>query len=125
MIDDHCCRNTRLGVYALGLAGALLVMAGLVWLMRHYTEAPSVFAERSAERIQIKADFDAANAPLVENYDWQDQTRGIVRVPLERAKELMLEEWQNPAAGRSNLIARAAKAFAPLHKLPEKKNEYE
>jgi hypothetical protein len=125
MNDDNCCRNTRLGIYAIGLIGSLLVMAGLVWLMRHYTEVPSPFAARSAERMQIRAEFDAANAPLVENYDWQDQTRGIVRVPLDRAKELLLQEWQDPAVGRADLIARAARAFAPLPKPPEKKNPYE
>jgi len=125
MNDDNCCRNTRFGAYAIGLTGTLLVMAALVWLMRHYTETPSLFAERSAERVQIKAEFDAANAPVVQNYDWQDQTRGIVRIPLERAKDLVLQEWQNPAAARSNMIARAAKAFAPLPKPPEKKSEYE
>ncbi len=125
MNTDSCCRNSRLGVYAVGALGTLLVMGSLVWLMRHYTEAPPVTAQRSAERLQILAEFNAANAPLKENYDWQDQPHGIVRIPLERAKELVLEEWQNPAVGRSNLIARAAKAFAPLPKPPEKKNEYE
>ena len=125
MNTDDCCQNTRFGAYAVGLTGTFLVMAGLVWLMRHYTAAPPVFAERSAERMQIRAEFNAANAPLVENYDWQDQARGVVRIPLQRAKDLVLEEWQNPAAARSNMIARAAKAFAPLPKPPEKKNEYE
>ena len=125
MNDDNCCRNTRFGIYAIGLTGTLLVMAVLVCLMRHYTEAPPIFAERSVERMQIKTEFNLANAPLVENYDWQDQARGVVRIPLQRAKDLVLEEWQNPAAARSNMIARAAKAFAPLPKPPEKKNEYE
>ncbi len=125
MNNDDCCQQTRIGVYAVGVLGTLLVMAALVWLMRHYTETPPVFAERSAERLKIKHDFDEANAPIVNNYDWQDQTRGIVRVPLDRAKELVLEEWQNPAAGRSNLIERAAKAYAPLPKAPEKPNPYE
>ena len=45
-----------------------------------------------------------------------------MRVPVERAKELILQEWQNPAAGRSNLVARAAKAFAPA---AAAKNPYE
>jgi hypothetical protein len=62
---------------------------------------------------------------LLEKYDWQDQARGFVRVPVERAKELILEEWRDPAAGRSNLMARAAIEFAPAPKVPEKKNEYE
>jgi hypothetical protein len=124
-MNDNYNRNSRFGAYAVALVGTLLVMAGLVWLMRHYTEAPPVFAQRSAERMAIRAEFDAANGPLMTRYDWQDQTRGVVRVPLDRAKELLLAEWQDPAAGRSNLIARAAKAYAPLPKPPEKKNEYE
>ncbi|HWD21143.1 MAG TPA: hypothetical protein VHB20_17880 [Verrucomicrobiae bacterium] len=125
MNHDSCCEKTKCGSYAVGILGTLLVMGGMVWLLRHYTETPPVFAERSAERLQYRAEMNAATGPLLVNYDWQDQTRGVVRIPLERAKELVLEEWQNPAAGRSNLMARAAKAFAPLPKPPEKKNEYE
>ncbi len=93
--------------------------------MHSYTKAPSLTESRAAERMQILADFKAANAPLLEKYDWQDQAKGFVRVPIERAKELILEEWQDPAAGRSNLMARAAREFAPAPKPPEKKNEYE
>ena len=82
-------------------------------------------ATRSAERMQIMSEFKAANEPLVEKYDWQDQAKGFVRVPLERAKELVLEEWKNPEAARSNLMARAAKEFAVPPKLPEKPSIYE
>ena len=53
---------------------------------------------------------------------WRDQGKGIVRIPLERALELTLTEWKNPAAARTNLIARAEKAFA---KPPEKPNPFE
>jgi hypothetical protein len=100
-------------------------MALLVWFMRSYTRAPSLTESRATERLQILADFKAANGPLLDKYDWQDQGKGFVRIPIDRAKELILEEWQNPASGRSNLMARAAKEFAPAPKAPEKKNEYE
>ena len=109
----------------LPILGTFLIMAFLVALMRHYTRTPSLAADRAAERMTILEDFQAVNAPLVEKYDWQDQAKGIVRVPLARAKELVLEEWQNPAVARSNMMARAAKAFAPAPKPPEKKSEYE
>jgi hypothetical protein len=125
MNTDNCCQKTRVGAYIVAILGTFLLVGWLVWLMRSYTEAPSPFAVRSAERMQILADFKAANAPLLEKYDWQDQAKGFVRVPIERAKELILEEWQDPAEGRSNLIARAAKEFALPPKVPEKKNEYE
>jgi len=106
----------------LAVAGAFLVMAWLVWLMRAYTQAPSLAQARAVERLKIKADFDAANAPLLNGYDWADKDKGFVRVPVARAKELILQEWQDPAAGRSNLLQRAAKEFAPV---AAAKNPYE
>jgi hypothetical protein len=108
-----------------GILGTFLVMAALVALMRHYTATPSLFQERGEERMKIKAEFDAANLPLLKKYDWQDKDKGIMRVPIDRAKELVLEEWQNPAAAHSNLMARAEKAFAPAPKPKPVKSEFE
>jgi hypothetical protein len=125
MNPESSCQKTRIAANVLAILGTFLVMAFLVGLMRHYTAPPLISADRTAERMKILADFKAANAPLLEKYDWQDKDKGIVRVPVARAKELVLEEWQNPAAARSNLMDRAAKAFAPAPKPPEKKNEYE
>jgi hypothetical protein len=106
-------RKSRNALTVLGVAGSFLVMAWLVWLMRGYTQPPALAQTRAGERLKIKADFDAANAPLLNGYDWADKPKAIVRIPVERAKELILQEWQNPAAGRSNLLARAARAFPP------------
>lgn len=122
MNTEPCGRKTSAGVYALGVAGTFLVMGWLVWLMRGYTQPPALAEVRAAERLKIKAEFLAANAPLLETYDWQDKSKDIIRVPVQRAKELILQEWQNPAAGRSNLVARATKAFAPA---AVAKNPYE
>jgi hypothetical protein len=125
MNSDNCCQKTRVGAYVLAILGTFLIVGWLVWLMRSYTQAPSPFAARSLERMQIMAEFKAANAPLIEKYDWQDQAKGFIRVPIDRAKEIVLQEWQDPVAARSNLMARAARQFAPPPKVPEKKNEYE
>lgn len=125
MNSESCCNNTRVGAYVVGILGAFAVMGLLVWLMLSSTGGSTPEQTRAAERMQIMAQFQADNAPLLQKYDWQDETHGIIRIPVERAKELVLQEWHDPAAGRSNLMARAAKAFAPLPKPPEKKNEYE
>ena len=125
MNTEFCRQTTRLGAYVAGLVGTLLIVALLVLLMQSYAEAPSISATRAAERMKILTEFKAANAPLVENYDWSDQAKGFVRIPIERAKELVLEESQDPVAARSNLMARAAKLFAPAPKPPEVKNKYE
>jgi hypothetical protein len=125
MNSESCCQKIRLGAYAAGLLGTFLIVALLARLMQSYAGAPSIAATRAAERMQIMSEYKAANEPLVDNYDWQDQAKGFVRVPIARAEELVLQEWQDPAAARSNLMARAAKAFALPPKPPEKKNEYE
>ena len=125
MNGETTVQNTRTAANVLAILGTFLVMAFLVALMRHYTAAPSIAADRGAERLKILADFNAANAPLLEKYDWQDKDKEIVRLPVARAKELVLEEWQNPAAAHSNLMERAARAFAAPPKQPEKKSELE
>lgn len=119
---ETCCRKTSAAVYVLGVAGTFLVMAWLVWLMRGYTQPPSLPEVRATERLKIKSDFLAANAPLLDSYAWQDPTHDVVRIPIAQAKELILREWQNPAAGRSLLTNRVAKAFAPV---APPKNVYE
>ena len=125
MNPESCRQKTRIAANVLAILGTFLVMAFLVGLMRHYTATPSLAADRAAERMKILADFKAVNAPLLEKYDWQDKDKGIVRVPVARAKELVLEEWRNPAAAHSHLMERAAKAFALPPKPPPVKNEYE
>ena len=122
MNTESNCRKCGNALTVLGVAGSFLVMAWMVWLMRSYTKPPALAEVRAVERLKIRQEFDAANAPLISGYDWQDKAKGIVRIPVAQAKELILKEWQNPAEGRSNLVARAARAFAPA---AEAKNPYE
>ncbi len=42
------------------------------------------------------AEFKTANGPLLEKYDWQDQAKGFVRIPIDQAKEIVLQEWAGP-----------------------------
>jgi hypothetical protein len=49
----------------------------------------------------------------LETYGWVDKARGIVRLPLDRAMELALRDWQNPVAAKSNLLVRLQKATSP------------
>ena len=126
MKSDSCCAaKGRAGAYVLAVIGAFLVMVALVGLMRHYTKTPPIGAERAQERIKNLKEMRAANYEAMHNYAWQDQAKGLVRLPVDRAMELTLQEWKNPAAARSNLIARMEKATAPAPKAPEKPSEFE
>ena len=115
----------RLTAYAIGIFGTFLIVAMLVLAMRHYTRPALVGANRVEERYKFLQDQRAADAKALNEYDWVDKDKAIVRLPVQRAVELTLQEWQNPAAARSNLISRVEKATAVPPKAPEKPSIYE
>lgn len=101
--------------YVIAIAGCFLIVAGLVWAMIHYTKPEPLGEDRAAERRKALVELRAANAEVLDNpnYVWQDQGKGVVRLPIDRAMTMALELWKNPAVARSNLAARVEKAFPP------------
>jgi len=120
-MSNSCCDKTKIGAYAVAILGCFLIVAGLVRIMQGKTSA-DIGAARAEERrknlVTIQAEADHA----LKNYAWQDQAKGLVHLPIDRAMELTLQELQNPAAARSNLMLRVDKATA---KAPEKPSEFE
>ncbi len=123
-IDSPSTSKYSLGAYFLATAGALLIVAILVVSMNSNRPAP-VNAARSAERLKARKELEAAATALLKDYSWVDQGKGIVRLPIEQAMELLQQQWKNPAAGRSNLLARLEKATAQAPKAPEKPSPFE
>ncbi len=113
-MSDPSSSRTKLVVEALSVLGTFFILAGLIYLMYHYTRTGEVDQARWAERSKNLAELRAANREQLENYGWIDQKQGRVRLSVSRAMELTVSEWQNPAAGRSNLLARLEKALPPL-----------
>jgi hypothetical protein len=98
--------------YAVAVVGAMLIMAVLVWAMYHFTRPEPLGAARADERRTALRDLRADNADKLNNYGWQDQAKGIVRLPIDEAMKLMQSEWQkDPVAARSNLVTRVDAAF--------------
>ena len=106
--------------YLIAVVGAFLIVAGLVWIMNSYTKPQPLGEDRAIVRRKALAELRASNIDVLSSYAWQDQAKGIVRLPMVdketggpgRAMELALQLWQNPAAARSNLTARVEKATA-------------
>ncbi len=113
---------TRFTAYAIAVLGTFLIMAALAWWMYRTTAPAPLGADRVKERYKNLRELRDADAKLMNEYDWQDKNKEIVRLPIARALEITALEWQNPAAARSNLIARVEKATAPA---PAKPNIYE
>lgn len=121
---DGCCKS-RFVITGVVILGTFLIAAGLVWAMIHYTAPAPLTEDRAALRRKNLSELRALNAEALANYGWVDQAKGIVRLPIEHAMKLTIAEWQNPAAGRANLIAREAKATAVAPKAPEKPSAFE
>ena len=109
--NDSCC-GTR-AAYAAAILGAFLIVALLVRLTRDYTQAPPLNANRAEERAKALAEVRNAEEDALHNAAWLDQGKGVVRLRIDDALQLAERQWQNPAAARSNLIARVDKANPP------------
>ncbi len=104
----------KLAASVVGVLGAFLIFAALVWAMWHYTRPAPLGEDRVALRKKALAEMRAAEADQLNNYAVMDPVRGVVRLPIAEAMRLALREWQNPAQARSNLVARVGKATAPV-----------
>ncbi|HKI69004.1 MAG TPA: hypothetical protein VKA67_05405, partial [Verrucomicrobiae bacterium] len=77
------------------------------------------------ERAQKLAQLHADETEKLTHIGWIDQGKGVVRLPINVAMQIVEREWQNPAMGRSNLIARVEKATAAPPKPAAKPNPFE
>jgi hypothetical protein len=112
--------------YVAAILGAFMIVAVLVWVMRHYTAPEPLNANRAAERAKALVELRAAEADALKNPGWVDQAKGIVRLPIADAMVMVGEQWQNAAVVRSNLIARVEKAMpAPPPPAPPKPSAFE
>ncbi|MDB6031307.1 MAG: hypothetical protein JWM16_1645 [Verrucomicrobiales bacterium] len=111
--------------YIVGVVGSLLVVALLVKAMQRYNQPTPVNQARVEERRKALADIHQAEAKGLNEYGWVDQGKGIVSLPIARAKELTLQDYKNPEAARKTMITRADKANFVPPKAPEKPSQYE
>jgi hypothetical protein len=121
----RCCDRAQALAWGLGILGTFLLMAVLVGALYRYALPEPIAAARAKERRQFLAEQKAAETKALTEYAWQDRAKELVRLPISRALELTLQEWQNPTAARTNLIARVEKATAVAPPPPAPPNPYE
>jgi hypothetical protein len=117
--------KAKLTAWGIGIAGTFLLMLVLIWAMYHYTRPDTLDAARVRERRQFLEEIRTAESQAVSQYAWRDRDKGLVILPIERALELTLQEWQNPAAARSNVVALLEKAMEQPPPPPPPVNPYE
>lgn len=118
------CKQTRVIVYSVAILGTFVIMVVLSRSMVRHTRPAPVNAVRAAERTKAQRELRAAAAEVLATKS-EDKTKGLVRLPIETAMKLVVERSANPAAFRSNLLARIEKATAAPPKAPEKPSAFE
>jgi len=113
------------GAAALGFVMLCFILAGLMLAMKHFARPPAIDADQAVARGKVLADLRTAESNALNNAGWIDQNRGLVRLPISVALQITENEWQNPAAARSNLNARVEKATAPAPVAPAKPSVFE
>ena len=114
--------KTMTVISALAILAAFLLLVFLVRQMTRLAQPPPVGAERALARAKDNAAIRAEGAAALQSWGYVDQSRGIVRLPIEDAIKLTVQGYHNSAAYRTDVLARVEKATAPP---PKPKNEYE
>jgi hypothetical protein len=105
------------------LAIVLFVAAAVV--VKFAVQPPAIDADRGAERSKALAEITAVEEQSLNTLAWRDETRGLVRLPIETAIQLAAKKWSSPAAARAELNAREEKASAPAPVVPAKPSAFE
>jgi len=110
---------------ALGFISVCFIVGALMLAVKHATHPSAIDADAAAARVKALAELHVAESNALNHAGWIDQNRGLVRLPISLAMQISENEWQNPVAARSNLIARVEKAATPAPPAPAKPNPFE
>jgi hypothetical protein len=108
-----------------GFIVASLIFTALAVVVKFSVRVPAIDADRNAVRANALAEIRDIEDKSLNNAGWIDQSRGIVRLPIETAMQKTVQAWQNPAQARADLISRQEKASKPAPVVPAKPSAFE
>ena len=101
--------------YVIAVLGTFVIVAGLVVVMRSYTQPAPLAGDRALERKKALATLRQEEANALANYAWQNEGKGIIHLPIEQAKKLALGlAAKGPAGLRTEVINRVEKFNKPV-----------
>jgi hypothetical protein len=109
--------------FGINFVVASLLFVALVAIVRFSVSVPAIDADRAALRSKALADIRASEATGLNTPGWVDRDRGLVRLPIETAMQMV--ERETPESIRAALIWREEQATAPLPKTAPKPSAFE
>ncbi len=122
--NDYASINRASGA-AVGFVIVSFLFVALVIIAKLSVQAPAIDADRDAVIANTLMNIHSNEVVSLNDPGWVDKQRGIVRLPIDTALQMSVEEWQNPAQARADLLARSRKATAPLPKVAPKPSIFE
>jgi hypothetical protein len=110
---------------ATGFIVASLIFILLAVIVKFSVAVPAVDAVRDAVRAKALAEIRATEDKSLTTAGWIDQSRGIVRLPIDTAMQEAAQVWQNPAQARADLLSRQEDASKPAPVAPAKPSAFE
>src|ERR1035441_1511943 len=86
---------------ATGFIIASLIFIALTIVVKIGIHVPAIDADRNAARAKALAEIRATEDKSLTTAGWIDQSRGIVRLPIETAMQEAAQAWQNPVQARA------------------------
>jgi hypothetical protein len=108
-----------------GFIIASLIFIALAVVVKFSVKVSAIDADRSTARARALAEIRATEDKSLNTAGWIDQSRGIVRLPIETAMQDAAQAWKNPAQTRADLIARQEAATKPAPVVPSKPSAFE
>lgn len=96
----------------LGLAVAFVAMGVLIRFLNADLQPPPLGTERALERKAALEELRRNSRQQLQSYALLNPQNQTIQIPIERAMQVILEEWQDPATGRARFLERVEKAFA-------------
>jgi hypothetical protein len=110
---------------ATGFIVGSLIFIALFVVVKISVKVPAIDADRNAARAKALAEIRATEQKSLNTAGWIDQSRGIVRLPIDTAMQEAAQAWQNPAQARADLISRQETAGKPAPVVPAKPSAFE
>lgn len=100
-------KRTSLVINTVGVLGALLSMVVLVGITSRMVEPEQAPSDpKAAERMQKLSDMRSSVQSELTQMAALDENNQVVRLPIDKAIDVMLKEWEDPAKGHQWLQAR-------------------
>lgn len=112
----------KVAIYGILIFFAFLIMAYFVRNMSRDFDPGPINQARAEERTKARMELQAASKEALTTTGEVDKARGIVRIPISQAMNMVVEKYQDPKAARMDFTQRVEKATAPV---PEQPSEFE